>query len=117
MNIQKVQNNLIQSLNFGAVVVPNKQVRVKILKGLSEKQVSSLRKRLIEQQENPVHAIISLDKIRLKANLCCRYRLKGFKETYKQFPLLESDLAFVKRIIEKCDEYKKQLEISFVDKV
>ena len=35
--------------------------------------------------------------------------MKNFIETYNQIPFLESNERFLKRIIEKCNEYKKQL--------
>ena len=73
------------------------------------KEITGLKEILIKQNNNPVNAYIGLDKDRLTAKIFCPYRLKNFKENYKQIPFFESNLNFVKRIAKKCDEYKAQL--------
>ena len=95
--------------NFQAIVIPESIVRKKILKNLAENEITSLKEILIKQNNNPVNAYIGLDKDRLTAKIFCPYRLKNFKENYKQIPFFESNLNFVKRIAKKCDEYKAQL--------
>ena len=98
------------NINFQAIIIPKNIVRKKILKNLSEKEIIGLNEVLIKQENNPVNAYIGLDKNRLTASLQCEYRLKDFKEKYKQIPLIESNVSFIKRIARKCDEYKAQLE-------
>lgn len=100
------QNNT----NFKSIIVPDKIVSVKILKNLDEKRLIDFKNVLIKQKSNPVNAYIGLNKNRLTATLHCEYRLKDFKENYKQIPFFESNLSFIKRIAKKCDEYKAQLK-------
>ena len=64
---------------------------------------------LIKQKNNPVNAYTGLDKNRLTAKIFCPYGLKNFKENYKQITFFESNLNFIKRIANKCEEYKSQL--------
>ena len=97
------------NINFQAIVIPESIVRKKILKNLTEKEIIGLKEILIKQKNNPVNAYIGLDKNRLTASLQCEYRLNDFKEKYKQIPLIESNVSFIKRIARKCDEYKAQL--------
>ena len=96
--------------NFKSIIVPDKIVSARILKNLDEKNLIDLKNVLIKQKSNPVNAYIGLDGKRLTASLQCEYRLKDFKEKYKQIPLIESNVSFIKRIARKCDEYKAQLE-------
>ena len=98
-------------VSFGNIIIPKENVRSKILQGLNKKQLETLKKDLIEQQKNPVNAIIDNDLLGLKAKIFCQFRLKNFKENYKQYPFLESKENFLKRIITICDEYKKQLDL------
>ena len=95
--------------NFKSIIIPESIARNKILKNLAEKEITSLKEILIKQKNNPVNAYFGLDKNRLTAKLFCPYRLKNFKENYKQIPFIESNINFVKRIAKKCDEYKAQL--------
>lgn len=108
MKITSMQTN---NTSFSAIIVPRDSVRSKILKGLNSEQMSALNKDLLAQRDNPVSAIIDNSNWGLKAKLSCQYRLKGFKEDYKQVYPVESNLSFVQRIIKKCDEYRKQLNI------
>ena len=108
MKITSTQPN---NTSFGAIIVPRDSVRSKILKGLNSEQLSALKKDLLAQKDNPVSAIIDHSNWGLKAKLSCQYRLKGFKEDYKQAYPVESNLSFVQRVIKKCDEYRKQLNI------
>lgn len=101
-----VQNNT----NFKSIIVPDKIVSARILKKLDERKLTDLKSVLIKQKNNPVNAYISLDKSRLTASLQCEYRLKSFKENYRQWFFFESDINFIKRIAKKCDEYKSQLK-------
>ncbi len=99
------------NIAFGRIIIPDGKVRSKILNELSEIEMSALKQDLLQQQNNPVDAIIQKGKCGLKAKLVCQYRLKNFKENYKQIPLLESSKEFLKRIIKTCNEYKKQLNL------
>ena len=94
--------------NFESIIVSESATRNKILKNLTEKEIINLKNILIKQKNNPVNAYIGLDKNRLTARLQCEYRLKDFKENYKQIPFFESSLNFIKRIAKICDKYKKQ---------
>lgn len=109
MNIPTSQSYSKNNLSFRAIIIPNENVRTKILKGLDEKQLQTLKKDLLEQKNNPVNAIIDKGKLGLKAKIFCQYRLKDFVEDYKQIPFFESNRKFLNRIIKKCNEYKKQL--------
>lgn len=104
-------SQLNNKISFGKIIIPKEEVRVKILKGLNEKQLTTLKKDLIEQESNPVNAVIYNSFIGLKARIYSQFRLKIFKEDYKQKPFLESKEEFLKRIINKCNEYKKQLDL------
>ena len=104
-------SQLNNKISFGKIIIPKEEVRVKILKGLNEKQLTTLKKDLIEQESNPVNAVIYNSFIGLKAKIYSKFRLENFKEDYKQKPLLESKAEFLKRIINKCNEYKKQLDL------
>lgn len=98
-------------ISFSKIIIPKKNVRSKILRSLNEKQLEVFKRDLIAQQTNPVNAIIDNSLLGLKAKIFCQFRLKSFKENYKQFPFLESNKIFLKRIISKCNEYKKQLDL------
>lgn len=106
----QITDSKYNNQNFKAIIVPNKTIRTKIVQGLKEKQIKELKAQLTKQLLNPVDAYISTKNNRLNAKLYCPYRLNDFKENYSQFPLFETNLGFLKRIIKKCDEYKKQLE-------
>ncbi len=97
------------NINFQSIIIPESFVRKKILKNLAENEITGLKEILIKQKNNPVNAYIGLDKNRLTAKIFCSYRLKKFKENYKQNLFFESKLNFIKRIAKKCDEYKSQL--------
>jgi len=99
-----------QKASFGAIYVPKERVRSKILQSLNKKSLGSLKIDLVEQQQNPVNAIIDKGIFGLKASFFCQYRLKNFKEDSMQY-LFESNEKFLKRIIAKCNEYKKQIDI------
>lgn len=99
-----------QGVSFESIIIPKDKVRSKILRNLNKKQLEVLKKDLIEQQKNPVNAIIDNGFLGLKAKIFCQFRLKTFKEDYKQLTFLESNEKFLKRIIAKCNEYKKQLD-------
>lgn len=98
-------------ISFSKIIIPKKSVRSKILRSLNEKQLKDFKRDLIEQQTNPVNAIIDNSLLGLKAKIFCQYRLNNFKENYKQYPFVESNKIFLKRIIAKCNEYKKQLNL------
>ena len=110
MKVIQSQNNNLNNISFSKITIPDEKTCNKILRRLNENQLSKLRNSLISQQNNPVNAVIIKNKFGLKAKLYCQYRLKNFIETYNQIPFLESNESFLKRIIEKCNEYKKQLE-------
>ena len=104
-------SQLNNKISFGKIIIPKEEVRVKILKGLNEKQLTTLKEYLIEQESNPVNAVIYDNFFGLKAKIYSQFRLKNFVEDYKQKPFLESKEEFLKRIINKCNEYKKQLDL------
>lgn len=110
MKIISIRLDKKNNTSFGKIVFPDEDIRKKILKGLTENQLDSLKKGLLNQQNNPIHAIIGQNKCGLNAKIFCEYRLKNFKEYYRQIPFFESNINFIKRIIKKCDEYKKQLD-------
>ena len=106
----QITNSNTNNINFKTIIVPDKSVRTNILRSLNNKQLNSLKTELINHTSNPVDAIISSEKNRLKAKLYCPYRLKNFKENYKQFFFFESNVHFLKRIMKKCNEYYNQLK-------
>lgn len=108
INIQPHTNNRI---TFGTIVVPEEDVRSNILHKLNEKQLKKLKVDLIHQQSNPVNAVIYKNNKHLTAKLYCQYRLKNFKDKYTQYPIFESNINFVKRILKICSDYKKQLKL------
>lgn len=98
------------NINFQAIIISESIVRKKILKNLAEKELNNLKEILINQQTNPVNAFIRIDKNKLTASLHCEYRLKDFKENYRQIPFFESNLNFIKRVTKKCNEYRSQID-------
>ena len=102
---ESLSNNKI---SFGKIIIPKEEVRLKILKGLDKKQLKSLKTDFMEQENNPVNAVIYNSFLGLKAKIYSQFRLENFKEDYKQKPL-ESKVEFLKRIIKKCNGYKAQL--------
>ena len=112
MTIKLPQELSPNSTQFKAIIIPKEKIRRNILNKLNETQLTELKTILQEQQKNPVNAIIDSKNLYLNAKIFCQYRLQNFKEKYKQIPFLESKLDFIKRVIKKCDEYKKQLNIN-----
>ena len=104
-------SQLNNKISFGKIIIPKEEVRLKILKRLNEKELTALKKELLEQQSNPVNAVIYNSFLGLKAKIYSHFRLENFIEDYKQKPFLESKGEFLKRIINKCNEYKKQLDL------
>lgn len=111
MKLFEHQLNTAGYSTFGAIIVPKDEVRSRILRSFNENQLKVLKRDLLEQQNNPVNAIIDRGLLGLKAKIWCEYRLKNFKEDYMQIPFFESNENFLKRIITKCNEYKNQLDL------
>lgn len=107
----QILNSKSNNTSFSAIIVPEKNVRAKILLGLNNNKLKQLQTNLVEQQANPVDAFITSENNRLKAKISCGYRLKNFKEYYKQIPFFESNIKFLNRIIKRCNEYQKQLNL------
>lgn len=107
----KITITKTNNTSFGTIIIPQKKVSTKIIQKLGDEQIQNLINNLIEQRNNPVNAIISQGLFGLKAKLTCNYRLRNFIEDYNQKPLIESNKAFLIRIINKCNEYKKQLNL------
>lgn len=110
MKINQVNKN---NSCFKSIIIPNDIARKKITENLASREIIDLKNILIKQKNNPINAYIGLDKNRLTASLQCEYRLKDFRENYKQWLFFESNLSFIKRIAKKCDEYKTQLKERF----
>ena len=111
MKIITSQPSFINNISFGTIIVPKESVRLKILHSLNEKQIKILKKALTEQKNNPVNAVIDKNLFGLKAKIFCQYRLKNFVEEYNQRLFFESNTDFIHRIINKCNEYKSQLNL------
>ena len=103
----------VYSPSFGTVYVTDIKAQRVIRKNLNKKRLESLKKIMQEQQNNPVHAFISIGNGgRLQAKVFCPYRLRNFKEYYKQRPIIESYFSFLKRIVKVTDKYKMQMYTS-----
>lgn len=58
----------------------------------------NLKQNLLEQQTDPVNAIIDSVLLVLKAKNLCLFRLKDFQEDSHQNPILESKYSFITRV-------------------
>ena len=72
----KIISKTKNSTSFGAIIVVEQKVQKKILKGLNVSQLKALKKDLLEQQKNPVNALVYGDFFRLKAKIFFSYRYK-----------------------------------------
>ena len=106
----KIQSQNQSNTNFKSIIIFDNDARTRILNSLDKKGIVNLKNILIKQQSNPVNAFIGIDKNKLTASLHCEYRLKDFKENYRQIPFFESNLNFIKRIAKKCNEYRSQID-------
>ena len=104
----KISSNNNSGIAFRALIVEPETLS-KIFKNLKTEQLIEFKNIVLEQNKNPIHIILNSPKNRLEASLYCQYRLKNFKEKYKQIPIIESQFNFIKRIVNKANKYKKQL--------
>ena len=95
---------------FKELHVINPEVQKLLLTELKPKQLGILSELIKEQQNNSVHILLnSKNGKQLNASLMCMYRLQNFKTKYKQIPVLESKIHFIKRVAEIANGYKKQI--------
>lgn len=105
-------NNSNTQPTFKGLHVIDTNVQKLLLTSLKPKKLDVLSKLIKEQQQNSVHILLdSNNEKRLNASLMCEYRLRGFRKTkFKQIPILESKLHFIKRVAKIANKYKKQIE-------
>ena len=110
MQVTSLTHRHFNNLAFNAIIVPDDSVRKNLLKGLNFDELNEIKNVFLQENQNPVCAYIHKnDFSQLTANLYCPYYLKNFKENYKQIPLFESKLGFIKRIANICEKYREQL--------
>ena len=83
---------------------------VKLITSVKKRHLDYLEKTIKEQMQNPIDVRFgSKFGMFLTATVSCIYRLKNFKAHYKQKPIIESRVAFIKRVINQANEYKSQI--------
>ncbi len=84
----------------------------KALRKFNQKEIEKLNQIAIIQEDNIVHGFIYASKSGrlLEGRIMCSYFITNFKEFYKQIPIIESKMGFVKRFVKQLDKYKEQLE-------
>lgn len=113
MNIQKVNytSNSSSSQAFKGLHVTNPKVQGLLLKSLDAKQIETLSNITKNQENNSVHILLDSKNGRtLNASFFCPYRIKNLKTEYKQFPIVESKMHFIKRVAKIADKYKEQIK-------
>lgn len=81
-----------------------------LMTSLKKQHLDYLEKTIDEQKENPIDIIFhSKHAILLTATLSCIYRIKDFKAQFSQKPIIESRIAFIKRVVQQANEYKAQI--------
>ena len=113
MNIQKVSytSNSKSSQSFKGLHVTNPKVQKLLLKSLDNKQIETLSNIVRNQENNSVHILLdSKNGQTLNASFFCPYRIKNFKTEYKQFPIIESKMHFIKRVAKTANKYKEQIK-------
>ncbi len=103
--------NSAQQPSYKGLHVVNPYVQQFLLTSLKSKQLEELALLIKEQQNNSVHILLdSKDGKLLKASLISDYRIKDFKQKYKQFPIFESKIHFIKRVVNIANNYKQQVK-------
>lgn len=113
MNIKKVSytSNSKSSQSFKGLHVTNPKVQKLLLKSLDNKQIETLSNIVKNQENNSVHILLdSKNGQTLNASFFCPYRIKNFKTEYKQFPIIESKMHFIKRVAKTANKYKEQIK-------
>lgn len=96
---------------FKGLHVINPNAQKLLLTELKPQQLKMLSGFIKEQENNSVHILLDSENGKqLNASLICMYRLQNFKTKYKQIPIFESKIHFIKRIAGIANEYKKQIK-------
>ena len=102
--------------SFNGLHIIDPKVQKLLLKSLDNKQLVMLSELIKAQENNSVHILLGSENgRRLNASLICDYRLKNLKPKYKQLPVFESKINFIKRVVNIANKYKiqiKNLEVS-----
>lgn len=113
MNIQNINytNNYNSSQSFKGLHVTNPKVQGLLLKSLNSKQIETLSNITKNQENNSVHILLDSKNGRtLNASFFCPYRIKDLKTEYKQIPIIESKMHFIKRVAKTANKYKEQIK-------
>lgn len=88
----------------------NDKTTAKLITSVKKRHLDYLEKTITEQLENPIDVKFgSKFGMFLTATVNSIYRIKNFKEHYKQKPIIESRIAFIKRVVDQVNEYKAQI--------
>ena len=109
MDIQK--QSFTSQQKFKGLHVIDTKVQKTLLTSLNSKQLNTLSGLIKEQENNSIHILLdSKTGNHLKASLLSPYRIKDFKTNYKQVPIFESKLHFIKRVVKIANKYKQQIK-------
>ena len=111
MQVNPISNSQYSTSFQGGIHVYSKKARHLILTSCSNNQIEEIKKIFDKQKNNIVYCFIypSDNKKRLEAKLMCEKYIVNFKDNYKQIPVLESKLGFIKRLSKRMDKYQNQL--------
>jgi len=97
-------------LSFKSFFIPFQDTQDLIKKSLNKKQLYKMLDVFEKENNNPVNVMIySNNNFLLKAKISCKYKIENFKEDYRQIPIIESKLSFIKRLAKKIHKYNESL--------
>ena len=97
--------------SFQSIHVYDQHAQRLILDSVNLNQYNELKDIFSKQANNVVNCYLyrSKNEKNLRARIMCQYFINNFKEHYKQFPIFESKLDFIKRLSKQMDKYQNQL--------
>ena len=97
---------------MGGMGVFSTDAQEMILKSCNAKQLQELKDIFQKQLNDKLFCFIFLSKNKkwLEAKFQCTHFINNFKDSYRQIPVFESKLGFIKRMSRRMDKYRAQLQ-------
>lgn len=112
MQVNPISNSQYSKNFNGGMHVNSRRAQWLIVSGCNAGQFEKVKNIFAKQKNNILYCFIySCGKgKRLEAKLMCQKYISNFKDSYKQIPILESKLGFIKRLSRRMDKYQNQLQ-------
>ena len=112
MIVSPISNSQYKPSFYGGMGVLDKNAQHIIENKCNANQFQQLKDIFYSQINDKVFCFIyaSKNKKRLEARIQCMYFIRNFQEYYKQIPIFESTFGFIKRMSNRMDKYRAQLQ-------